>query len=49
MLTCILFSSWESSTILAFVNTAESSLESVIDASKPTRQEEHDVLITVQL
>jgi len=29
---------------LAFVNKAEISLESVIDASKPTRQEEHNIL-----
>jgi len=48
MLTCFLFSSSESSTILAFVNMAEISLESVIDASKPTREEEHDILISVQ-
>lgn len=39
MLTCILFSSPASATTLASVKMAEISLESVIDASKPTMQE----------
>ena len=39
MLTCILFSYPDSTTILAFFKAAELSLESVIEASKPTKQE----------
>jgi len=42
-LTCILLSSPGSATTVTSVKKAEISLESVIDASKPTKQEEHKI------